>query len=199
MNELFVQRAVGAGVVFGVLFVVAALLPAPQEATPPDESPGQRIRIDLSERPAPPPEQPLRVPRPVSPEADRPAGPAAGETESAAAEPVPPPPEQKPEIRPQPERKPETVAKPEPKPEPVGEWRVQVASFSEIERARRVIGTFGQQKLPAFRESVSVNGRQVHRVILGPFAAETQAREARQRAVAEGFADSRIQRRDDSP
>lgn len=200
MNRVFLQRSVGAAVLFSCLIVVAALLPAPEPAA--DEAVDEpAVRIDL--RPVAP-ARPLRVPEPepspvvVAPATDpvpeqvretRPESTPEPEPDPAPkADPAPPP-----AAEPAPAPVPESGA-PTPGPRP---WRVQVASFSEVERARRVIADFGRLGLPTQRETVSVGGRQVHRVILGPFAEEDAARAAQARAVLEGFPDSRIQRFDD--
>lgn len=202
MNDVFLQRAIGAGVVFTLLFAITAMLPSPNQSGPPADVDEQRVQIDLRTPPRYQRDEPVRVasPKPAAaksapahePERKPEPGPEAG-SESE------PKPEPKPEVKPDPKPEPKPKSTPAGKPVPSGDWRVQVASFSEIERARRVIGEFGQAGLPAFRESVSVGGRKVHRVILGPFDTEAAARGARARAVMDGFADARIQRLDDAP
>lgn len=71
---------------------------------------------------------------------------------------------------------------------------VQAAAFAETRRAEKARRTLTQVG-PANIESVSIAGRKLHRVLVGPFVGPSEAEEARYAVAAAGFSDARIVRR----
>lgn len=211
MNPVLVRRLVGAATVFAVLLVVAGLLPSPECDCPKVETPASpELKTDVLQARQPPPRvlldradrEPASPPPAQEPERPPQARPDTA-AEAPATEPAAVPPKPRPAVPAQaePRRAPAASRESAPAPPeppaveiPGGPWRVQVASFSERERAERVIDSFRAQGLRCFRESVTVGGRVMHRVLLGPFASEAEAQAARRAAVAAGFADARIRR-----
>ncbi len=187
LNEVFLRRAIGAGVVFLAAMLSATLLPEPEQAP---ETPALSLRLE-----APEPASPTVVEAPPLVDLDAERARAAERASAAPAPGAEPDPGPKTLVEP-PEAPPARVEA-RPAAAPVGSWRVQVASFSEAARAEKTIAEFRRQSVPAHRETVTVNGRTMHRVILGPFGSEPEALRARELALRKGFADSRVQYRGD--
>ena len=87
---------------------------------------------------------------------------------------------------------PTTVAEPAPQPGPqdgafpttaAGDYTVSFGSYANAADADKVIAALKAAELPGYREAVSLNGRQVERVRIGPFADRAVAESARLRAA----------------
>lgn len=64
-----------------------------------------------------------------------------------------------------------------------GDYAVSWGSFSTAEAAQASVAALRASQLPAFRETVRVNGKTVHRVRIGPYATRPEAEAARLRAA----------------
>ena len=64
-----------------------------------------------------------------------------------------------------------------------GDYAVSFGSYASVADADKVIGALKAAYLPAWRERADLNGRQVERVRIGPFADRAVAESARLRAV----------------
>lgn len=71
---------------------------------------------------------------------------------------------------------------------------IQAGAFSQSRRAQRTLQSLAQVG-PGNIESVSVAGRKLHRVLIGPFVGSDEAEQARYQVAAAGFEDARIVRR----
>ncbi len=103
---------------------------------------------------------------------------AAGATSSGSSSPAPARREETPQLR-APER------------QRGGDIFVQVASFSERERAQALVRTLGQGQ-GASIERARVDGRTYHRVMVGPWRDEAGAQDARRQVASLGYRDARI-------
>jgi len=101
--------------------------------------------------------QPKPEPRPVA----KPAPPAPAKAVVQQAKVTQP--KQKPKTKPKP------LVKPAPKPGPTpSAWVIQVASFSDYERARGLVKRLKAKKYPAFIKRAKIKGKYVYRVRVGP-------------------------------
>lgn len=183
MDEILLRRLLGALVLFGGLFLLSSLLP---DADAPDtELAGgkQRVQIELLPKPeapprrAAPPEQSKPRPKPEP-------GPATKSKAEPSAEAEAPPAASRPKSQPKPAAQPAPV--------PAGEqWWVQVASFSSQANAEALVKDLRGRGLKAVLETVQVGGRQVSRVLLGPYSNQQAAEGARSSIILSGFADAR--------
>lgn len=200
-RDALLRRLLGAGVLFGGLFLFSLLLPdgGDSEVATGEQASTQSVRIDLNPQPAP---VPSGAPAPASPPTETPA--AVSESSRAAADPEPgqpapltedPEPVVQPKPAPKPVREPEStpqVDKRAPASAPVASgWWVQVASFGDAGNAQRLVENLKESALPARRESVAIGQRTLHRVLVGPYADKAEADAARGRVILLGFADSR--------
>ena len=64
-----------------------------------------------------------------------------------------------------------------------GDFAVSFGSYASAADADKVIDALRSAELPGYREAVSLNGRQAHRVRIGPFADRAVAESARLRAA----------------
>lgn len=71
---------------------------------------------------------------------------------------------------------------------------IQAGAFSQSRRAQRTLQSLAQVG-PGNIESVSIAGRKLHRVLIGPFVGSDEAEQARYQVAAAGFEDARIVRR----
>ncbi|WP_460813283.1 SPOR domain-containing protein [Luteimonas pelagia] len=76
-----------------------------------------------------------------------------------------------------------TPAEMTPAPVAGGDWAVSFGTFSTRAAADRVVAQLRASQLPGFREQATVDGRQVHRVRIGPYDSEATAQAARLRAA----------------
>ena len=178
MDEVLLRRLLGALVLFGGLFLLSGLLPDADAPGPTAQGHKQRVQIDLLPKPEAPPR--------VAPQ------PAAAEQEEPETERKPVPEAQsKPQSKP-PAKAAPPAARPEPKPAPAAEqWWVQVASFSSQDNADALVSELRGRGLKAVLETVQVGGRQVSRVLLGPYSNQQSAEAARSSIILSGFADAR--------
>lgn len=186
MDEVLLRRLLGALVLFGGLFLLSGLLPDADAPGPTAQGHKQRVQIDLLPKPEAPPR--------VAPQ------PAAAEQEEPETERKPVPEAQsKPQSKP-PAKAAPPAARPEPKPavkpatQPVPaaeQWWVQVASFSSQDNADALVSELRGRGLKAVLETVQVGGRQVSRVLLGPYSNQQSAEAARSSIILSGFADAR--------
>ena len=182
MDEVLLRRLLGALVLFGGLFLLSGLLPDADAPGPVAQGHKQRVQIDL----LPKPEAPPRVaPQPAVVDQDEP------ETERKPVPEAKPKPQSKPRSNP-PSKAAPPAARPEPKPAPAAEqWWVQVASFSSQDNADALVSELRGRGLKAVLETVQVGGRQVSRVLLGPYSNQQSAEAARSSIILSGFADAR--------
>ena len=150
--------------------LLAAAAPAAVAATtPPAAPPPQQVAA----APAPPPVAATPLALLVPPAEAAPAPAAAAPPPPAAAEPATP------------------LVLASYRPEPTGRYFIQAGSFAVEDNARRVrsrIASLGRAAL----EPASVNGVEVYRVRLGPFASREEANEMLVRVVGSGYPGARI-------
>jgi cell division septation protein DedD len=71
---------------------------------------------------------------------------------------------------------------------------VQVASFTQLERAESLVAELIGQGLPAYRVTLRVDGGPLYVVLLGRYSAMSQAESAAARVRSmPGYADAKIQ------
>ncbi len=64
-----------------------------------------------------------------------------------------------------------------------GRWAVNLGSYANAANATALVEQLRQQKLPAYAEAISLGGKPVQRVRLGPFAQRAEAESARLSAL----------------
>jgi len=73
-----------------------------------------------------------------------------------------------------------------------GQFWVQVGAYGTRESAEQVRESLGVAGLSARVVSAEVNGKQVHRVRIGPFNGRTDAESAHARAVLLGYSNAQV-------
>lgn len=208
MDEALLRRLLGGGVLLVLAWLVAALLPPPKPVTERDED---TVVIDL--RPveaAPPAEGPQAVddampadPADTAEASDAPAAPRS-ETAPQASVPTPAVAPRQPQETPPPSRAPTPAVRPSatpaPRPSPTaaqapppaGQFWVQVGAYGTRESAEQVRESLGVAGLSARVISAEVNGKQLHRVRIGPFKGRGDAESAQARAVLLGYSNAQV-------
>lgn len=180
MDERLRRRLVGGLVLLAGLWLLAFLIPDPPA---PGARSQEQVVIDLRSPDAPvargagaasPP--PTAAPQ----QAQTPAPPPA-----ATATPTPRP-------SPTPSRAPAAPTVPPADAATTLAWWVQVGAYSAREAAEQVRETLRVADLPAVVQSARVDGRDVHRVRIGPYPAAAQAESAQARAVLLGHAQATV-------
>ncbi|MEW6446401.1 MAG: SPOR domain-containing protein [Pseudomonadota bacterium] len=146
-----------------------------QQLQPPQPlpAPARPREIQLPEPKPTPAPMPKSEPQPAS----APAPKAEPKTEAKPAPKVetrsqPKPEERPPEVRPV---EPRVAAPPVAKPPAVGQWLVQLGSFSSESNAQTLRGQVQRAGLPCLMERLDIEGRTVWRVRAGPFASQSEA------------------------
>lgn len=182
MDERLRRRLVGGLVLLAGLWLLAFLIPDPPA---PGARSQEQVVIDLRTPDAPvargagaasPP--PTAAPQ----QAQTPAPPPA-----ATATPTP-----RPRPSPTPSRAPAAPTAPPADAATTLAWWVQVGAYSAREAAEQVRETLRVADLPAVVQSARVDGRDVHRVRIGPYPAAAQAESAQARAVLLGHAQATV-------
>lgn len=130
-------------------------------ATPPTGTPASSVATPAATTPAPPPASATPRPQTASP-----AAASAAASSSAASSPAPRP------------------ATPVPTATAGGSFAVNVGSYANVANAESLLNRLKNAGIAAYAESVSLDGRAVRRVRLGPFAQRAEAERARQAALA---------------
>lgn len=154
--------------------------PAPVASAPaPQDDPNRIVTVDTTDAPirtdavsgAPVGTAPAPEPAPVAAPAPAPA-PVQAPAPTPAPTPAPAP-AQAPPVAPAPV----TATAPAPAPS-VGRWAVNLGSYANAGNANALVGQLRQQRLSAYAEALTLDGKPVQRVRVGPFAQRSEAESA---------------------
>lgn len=173
MDEGLKQRIIGA-----LVLVVAAVVFLPMLLSGQDET--VEVVVDVPEEPTLD-QQPIASAEPV----ELPATPQVASIPAAGSGEAAPQPEDQPalvtapeaaaEVEPEVPQAAEPVAAPEPKAAATGDWVIQLGSFSSNSNAEGLSETLRTQGYNSYTHSVTVQGKSITRVYVGPLASRDAA------------------------